>query len=259
MTRTLITLALSDFPTDYHDLLSGASIYDSSCSRRATVFYIDRDGGCFLKRAPQGTLTHEVEMTRYFHSLGLAASVLDARSEGGYDWMLTTCVPGEDATHANDPTMVCDLTATFLRALHERPTDGCPLPTHTELYLARAYENYRTGNYNKEHFPDNWGYATPEEAWAVIEAEGHRLNADTLLHGDYCLPNIMIQNGQISGLIDLDSAGIGDRHVDLFWGMWSLSFNLKTDAYQDRFLDAYGRDVIDPSMFRLIAACEVFG
>ena len=107
-------------------------------------------------------------------------------------------------------------------------------------------------------FPDNWGYATPEDAWRVVEEHSHLLRADTLLHGDYCLPNIMLDNWRFSAFIDLDAAGVGDRHIDLFWGMWSLQFNLKTDRYRDRFLDAYGRDRICPDLFPVIAACEVF-
>ena len=58
--------------------------------------------------------------------------------------------------------------------------------------------------------------------------------------------------------IIIDTAGVGDRHVDLFWAVWSLQFNLKTDKYRERFLDAYGRDRMEPEMLRLIAACEVF-
>ena len=74
-----------------------------------------------------------------------------------------------------------------------------------------------------------------------------------------CLPNVMFEGRRFSGLIDLGNGGVGDRHIDLFWGAWSLFFNLKTDAYRERFLDAYGRDVIDAYMFRVIAAFEVFG
>ena len=129
----------------------------------------------------------------------------------------------------------------------------------TADYLATAQENYKNQRYDIELFPDNWGYATPEEAWAEIEKNGASLAADTLLHGDYCLPNIMLNNWQFSSFIDLDTAGIGDRHVDLFWGMWSLNFNLKTDRYCERFLDVYGRDIIEPEKFRTVAAIEVFG
>ena len=93
----------------------------------------------------------------------------------------------------------------------------------------------------------------------MVESLGNYLKNDTLLHGDYCLPNILLDNWRFSGFIDLDSGGIGDRHVDLFWGIWTLFFNLKTNAYRDRFLDAYGRDRVDEEILRLIAAIEVFG
>ena len=92
----------------------------------------------------------------------------------------------------------------------------------------------------------------------VIEENGKYLTCDTLLHGDYCLPNIMLDGWKFTGFIDLDHAGLGDRHMDLFWGIWSLEFNLKTDRYRERFLDAYGRDRVNEETLRLIAALEVF-
>ena len=88
---------------------------------------------------------------------------------------------------------------------------------------------------------------------------GHLLKTDTLLRGDYCLPNVIFDDWRFSGFIDLDNSGVGDRHVDLFWGAWTLWFNLKTDNYRDRFFDAYGRDKVDEDMLRIVAACEVFG
>ena len=85
------------------------------------------------------------------------------------------------------------------------------------------------------------------------------MRRDVLIHGDYCLPNIMLDHWRFSGFIDLGFDGIGDRHIDLFWGTWTLWFNLKTDKYRDRFYDAYGRDCIDSEQIRVVAAAEVFG
>ena len=85
------------------------------------------------------------------------------------------------------------------------------------------------------------------------------LKADTLLHGDYCLPNILLDNWKFSGFIDLGAAGVGDRHIDLLWGIWTLRFNLGTNAYSQRFLDAYGRDKAQPELLRGMAALEAFG
>ena len=259
MKRTKIEINTADFPARFHPLLTG-DVYDSSCSNAARVWFLDAEGGCYLKRAERGALENEALMTRFFHDKGLAAEVL-AYESLDFDWLLTRRVPGEDCInpmYLDDPKRLCDTTAELLRRLHEEITAGCPVH-RTADYLATARRNFEAKAYNADHFPDNWGYASAEEAWRFIEENEKYLRSDVLLHGDYCLPNIMLDNWNFTGFIDLDAAGLGDRHIDLFWGMWSLGFNLKTDAYRDRFLDAYGRDKVEEEMFRLISACEVFG
>ena len=262
MKRTLITPHLKTFPPAFHSLLTEAPVYDSSCSPEAQVLFIQKDAGLYLKSGASGALAREAAMTRFFHEKGLGTEVLDYRTEGERDWLLTLRVLGEDCTHADyvsNPERLCDLTAALLRELHECDTAGCPIPDHTARYLAQAEHNYRNGIYDASLFPDNWGYASADEAWQVIESEGHLLQSNTLLHGDYCLPNIMLDNWNFSKFIDVGNGGVGDRHVDLFWGAWSLFFNLKTDRLRDRFFDAYGRDKIDLDLLRVVAACEVFG
>ena len=258
MKRTLITPELSSFPDRFHPLLEAAPVYDSSCSPEARVWFLDRDGGFFLKTAPRGTLEREAALNRFYHEKGLGPEVLDYLS-GEADWMLTRQIPGEDClSFLEDPVRLCDTTASLLRMLHETDISGCPVADRTGEYLAAARKNYEAQIYDLSLFPGNWGYATPEEAWAEVEALGKFLKSDTLLHGDYCLPNILLDNWKFSGFIDLGSGGVGDRHVDLFWGIWTLQFNLKTDRYRDRFLDAYGRDKVTEELLRVVAAAEVF-
>lgn len=60
---------------------------------------------------------------------------------------------------------------------------------------------------------------------------------DTLIHGDFCLPNILVNDGKISGFIDLGDSGIGDPWRDYAWCIWSLRYNLKTDAYTGLLLE----------------------
>lgn len=260
MKRTRIQPELGVFPECFHPLLRSTPVYDSSCSTAARVYFLDHDGGLYLKTAPKGTLEKEVTMTRYFHSKGLGAEVLAYESLDS-DWLLTSRVPGEDCIdpmYLADPRRLCDTTAQLLRMLHDTDPTGCPIH-RTADYIATAQENYRAGRYDRSQFPDNWGYATAEDAWKVVQAQGKYLRSDVLLHGDYCLPNILLQNWRFSGFIDLDAAGLGDRHIDLFWGIWSLGFNLKTDRYRDRFLDAYGRELVNEDIFPIIGAFEVFG
>lgn len=207
-------------------------------------------------------LSREAEMTAFFHSKGMGAEVLRYLTVGEQDWMLTSAVSGEDCTHAmyrDDPRRLCDTIAAELRRLHETDPSGCPTPDRNREYLALADQNYRTGNYDQSHFPDSFGYRSAEEAYAVLQEGRDAFQSEVLLHGDYCLPNILLKDWKFSGFIDVGNGGFGDRHIDLFWGTWTLWFNLKTDAYRDRFLDAYGRDKVDEDMLRVVAAAEVFG
>ena len=259
MKRRPVTVPLQDFPVQFHPFLANAAIFDSSCSPAARVWFLDKGPGFFLKCAPKGTLEKEAILTRFFHSKGLAAEVLAYQSLEK-DWLLTQRIPGEDCLdfqYLSDPLRLCDTTAQLLRQLHDTDPIGCPVH-RTADYLATARRNYENKTYDLSLFPDNWGYASPEEAWQVVQQHGDALQSDILLHGDYCLPNIILNNWKFSGFIDLDTGGLGDRHIDLFWGMWSLQFNLKTDRYRERFLDAYGRSDICPELFPVIAACEVF-
>lgn len=261
MKLTSIQIDIERHPAEMRPLLSDASVFDSSCTPEAKVLFIDRDCGYFLKSAAKGSLRREADMTRYFHQKGLSANVLNYVSDD-CDWLLTEKIPGDDCVaqqYLSQPERLCDTLAQRLRLLHSTDFTDCPIPNHTQLYLEKATQNYGAGRYDKDLFPDNWGYQSAGEAWAVIQQYGDSLKTDTLLHGDYCLPNILLHDWQFSGLIDLDNAGVGDRHVDLFWGAWTLFFNLKTDQYRERFFDAYGRDEVDEDMLRLVAAAEVFG
>ena len=260
MKRTPITPDLNTIPEAFRPYFSGCPVYDSSCSRDARVYFLDREGGLYLKSAPTGTLKREAEMDAYFASLGLGPEVIGYLS-GDSDWLLTRAVKGEDCIHPEylaDPNRLAETMAQMLSDLHHRDHSGCPVQNHTREYLAKALENCRTGRYDASLFPDNWGYTSAEEARQMLEANGKYLKNDTLLHGDFCLPNIILDNWKPSGFIDVGGGGVGDRHVDLFWGTWSLNYNLKTDKFCTRFLDAYGRENFEAELLRTVAAIEVF-
>ena len=260
MKRTPITPDMNAIPAELHPFISGCAVFDSSCSPNARVIFLERDGGLYLKSAVAGSLKQEAEMDAYFASLGLGPEVLNYYS-AEQDWLLTRAVRGEDCLHPDylaEPERLAEVMAQMLYDLHHRDHSGCPVQDHTARYLARAEENYQAGRYDASLFPDNWGYASAEKAWAMVEANGKYLKTDTLLHGDFCLPNIMLDSWKPSGFIDVGGGGVGDRHVDLFWGAWTLNFNLKTDKFCTRFLDAYGRENFQPELLRAVAAFEVF-
>jgi len=266
LTPINVNVDISTYPAEVQPLLYGAELYDSSCSTDARVIFIDKDCGYFLKSAPKGALEREAIMTRYFHAKGLAANVLaylttQSYESGGRDWLLTVKVRGDDgvaAKYLEQPERLCDIFAERLAILHSTDYTDCPIMNHTELYIEDVKQRYHTGNYDHERIAKK-GYATAEEAFRIVESCGHLLRTDTLLHGDYCLPNIIFDDWRFSGFIDLDLGGVGDRHRDLFAAMTTFRLNFKTDEYNKRFFDAYGRDKIDEDLMRIVAAAEVFG
>ncbi|MDR2182753.1 MAG: aminoglycoside 3'-phosphotransferase [Clostridiales bacterium] len=241
MTLTPISVDIDAYPAEFRRILSGAQIYDSSCSPEAKVVYIDRDCGYFLKSAAKGVLLRENAMTQYFNEKGLSAKVIEYISRE-QDWLLTEKIPGNDcvaAKYLERPERLCDTIAELLVALHEMDFDKCPVPNHIEKYAAMARR-----------------YAVSAADHSAIDTAERIFDADTLLHGDYCLPNIILKDWNFSGFIDLDQSGVGDRHVDIFWGAWTLQYNLKTDKYRQRFLDAYGRQKIDLERLEIVYSIE---
>ena len=260
MKRSRISIDTACFPEEIRSLLPHADVYDSSSSDAARVYYIDGEGGLFLKRAPVGALGCEAAMTGYFHSLGLSAEVLSYASSGGYDWLLTRRVPGEDCVHPDHlarPERLCGIMGEQLRRLHDIDPSDCPVPDRLDTYNAGVASGLAKGIYAPKHFMEVCPFSSPQEVRACAKRGLSLLKSDALIHGDYCLPNIMLDGWEFSGFIDLGSGGVADRHIDVFWGIWSLNYNLHTTRYADRFLDAYGRDRIDPELLRCVAAMEI--
>jgi aminoglycoside phosphotransferase len=67
-----------------------------------------------------------------------------------------------------------------------------------------------------------------------VSKRGH-----VLIHGDYCLPNVLVSAGRLTGLIDVGGTGLGDPREDLAAGVWTLQYNFGT-GFARHFLDAYG-------------------
>lgn len=261
MVRTPIKINIDEYPEAFAPYFKGAKTYDSSCSPFAKVVFIDKDNGFYLKTAEKGSLKREADMTTFFASKGLSKRVVEYISTDK-DYMMTERVSGEDCTYykyMEEPKKLCDTIAELLRKLHETDFSGCPIQNHTKLYFDTVDANYKAGVFDNSFAEESLKHLNADQTYKYIYERKNILNNEVLLHGDYCLPNIMLDDFKFSGFIDVGNGGVGDRHIDLFWGAWTLNFNLKTDMYRDRFFDAYGRDLVDKEKIRLVSVIESFG
>jgi len=261
MKRTLISWQKNDFPAALFPYFQGKTVYDSSCSREARVYLLQGEKDCFLKVAPRGSLKREAEMTCYFASKGLAAPVLEYFSEDS-DYLLVSRVPGEDCVdplYLSEPNRLCDTLGVLLRELHETDFAGCPVSDRNADYMNSVREGYRIGRFDPSYFLPEVSFSCAEEAYRFVERNGFLLERNSLIHGDYCLPNVILQNFAFRGFVDLGAAGVGDRHIDLFWGAWTLQYNLHTDAWRDRFFSAYGKEAVSEEKLCFVSVAEAFG
>ena len=65
---------------------------------------------------------------------------------------------------------------------------------------------------------------SPEEVMKWMEDNKPEVEL-ALSHGDYCLPNVFLKDGKVSGFIDLGASGVGDKYLDVADCYWSLKHN----------------------------------
>jgi kanamycin kinase len=171
-------------------------------------------------------------------------SVLDGGALEGIEWLLTTGLPGLDATvHPlrQDPGTLVPILAQGLRTFHETPAHDCPFDFSLDVALDLVRRRVESGlvvpetDFHEEHHS-----FTPELAMEHLESRRPQDEDLVLCHGDYCLPNVLIDDeGRITGYLDLGELGVADRWWDLAVATWSVTWNLGP-GWETLFLDAYG-------------------
>ena len=184
-----------------------------------------RAGSHYIKIGPAGSLERSARLQEVFSRIGMSRPLTHYETWQGRDYLAVEALDGKSGICWLDrPQWLAEKLGQAVRALHETDISLCPIRDVNERALA-LYEQE-----NRRPCPG-----------------ADALNKDVILHGDCCLPNVFFDENGFTGFIDLGEGGVGDRHFDLYWAQWSMGYNLKTDKYNARFLDAYGRDAVDPA------------
>lgn len=256
MKKTMVSFDESILPDGMRAILGKARFYDSSCSEHASTYFVEGECLAFLKIGRAHSLYREKVMQDYLSALALAAKSLAYASTGDQDFLLSSVLPGEDAiyeTHKANPYRLAQALGWHLRKLHSLPLDACPFPCRSAEMILESEENIRAGYMDRQIVHEE-----PCSASEKFHKLKHLAKEEVIIHGDYCLPNIIMQDFELSGFVDVGGAGIGDRHYDLWWGIWSLNYNLGSYKYTSVFLDAYGREDIDPQRLKLCRYLAAF-
>lgn len=149
----------------------------------------------------------------------------------GKSFLLMSRIPGRmscNEYYLDRPQELVSLLAKAIKMLWEVDISDCPRTRELDRELAEARIRVKNRLVDIENAePDTFGkngFQTPAHLLQWLE-ENRPSWEPVFSHGDFCLPNIFIENGNISGFIDLGDAGIGDKWRDISLCYRSLKHN----------------------------------
>lgn len=174
--------------------------------------------------------------------------VLGFKRSRGHEFLLVSGVPGEPVDVCLSrlgPATLIERMLAAAGALKATPTTGCPFRAGASDLLAEAEENVRRGLVQREQL----GRAYRDREPGELLAEARELNPPqgeaSLTHGDFCLPNVILDSNGGIGFVDLGSAGLGDRWRDLSLMARSIA-RACGERWASSFLRAAGEATRDP-------------
>jgi aminoglycoside phosphotransferase len=174
------------------------------------------------------------------------ASGADAR-----DWLLTAALPGVMACDpiGEDPGRVIEVLGETLQKIHSLPVSTCPFGSPAESGLADSRRRLAAGETWRCWHPFRKDWVSAADLLEELELDSPEAEAATVIHGDYCLPNVLMRDGQLTGILDAGHLGGGDPGFDIVSADGSGRRNLGEAWDLDRFLAAYGSRP-DPNRLR---------
>lgn len=202
--------------------LSGASI----------LLYPDR----VLKHAKDPLeLQREQRMMAWLAGRLPVPRLLHYQEDAAGGWLLMSRLPGRmasDPALLADPPALCALLSQALRTLWAVDTAGCPAVGGLKAKLQDAKRLVRLGLVDVDDAePGTFGeegFSGPDAllAWLCANQPPEDL---VFSHGDFCLPNLLVDGGHVTGYIDLGRAGILDRWQDIALCWRSLQHSYQTE------------------------------
>lgn len=180
--------------------------------------------------------------------------VLAFEKNGDYQYLLMTRIPGEMSCseyYMEHPGELLPLLAQALKMLWTTDITGCPKSRDfdTELRAARYRVENTLVNVDDAE-PDTFGENGFENPAALLNwlEENKPAYEPVLSHGDFCLPNVLLKDGKVSGFIDCGDMAIGDKWKDIALCYRSLKHNFDgtfggkvySDFDPDLLFDALG-------------------
>lgn len=220
------------------------------CSKARVLMFPD----WVLKIGPESVRDDgTVRVMRWLEGRLPVPRVLAYEKEDGQSYLLMSRIRGKMACHPDllrDPDALLPLLAEALHMFWRVDCADCPRIMDVDAELKEARERVEQGLVDVENTETDTfgpgGFAGPEKLLQWLEDNKPPMEP-ALSHGDFCLPNVLLDGGGIAGFIDLGDTGVGDKWRDIALCLRSLRHNTDgtygfsyTGYTADRFFSALG-------------------
>lgn len=177
------------------------------------------------------SIENQVQLMKWLEGKLPVPKVVVYEESDGKSFLLMSKIDGKmscDTYYLENPQILLEALARGLKMLWAVDVHGCPSVRDLDMVLKEARMRVENNlvdldNVEPTTFSED-GFKNPEELLEWLESNRPAFEP-FFSHGDYCLPNIFLENGEISGFIDLGRAGIGDKWNDIALCYRSLKHN----------------------------------
>jgi kanamycin kinase len=209
---------------------------------------------------PFPSLVDEAERMRWAAAYLPVPVVVALERLGVATVLITEAMPGRDATDPFWRQDVPGLVGAFgrgLRDLHGAvDRRHCPYRFGLDVALAHVRRRVAAGTLDPGRGHPEHHHLTAGAALKRLEQTAPPTEDLVVCHGDYCPPNVLLEDGRVTGYLDLGELGVADRWWDIAVGGWSTGWNFGPE-FEPLFYASYG---IEPeperiAFYRLLYDC----
>lgn len=213
----------------------------------AQVFRLEaeKENSLYLKidsRASKFSLRQEKTKLEWLKNRLLVSEVLLFAEDETSEFLLLSEIPGVNASDdslKNDIPRTIEQLASGLKIIHKLPIGNCPFDQRLNYKIEIAKEIMLNGLVEEEDFDEERQGRTTEGLFEELLATVPTDEDLVFTHGDYCVPNVILENGSLSGFVDWGSAGVADRYQDIALLTKSVWYNFGVD-WEKTVFEIYG-------------------
>lgn len=229
-------------PAEITALTSASTVETVTVGWSQDAVYRLTDGDTVRYLKTGADLRHEHDRLRWMENRLPTPRVLHYTVIESTHYLLTSAVPGVMTHEAALPSdTLVRLMADGLKLWHALPIDSCPFDHRANALIARAREKITQGAIDPQHFDMHLhGYTAQDVLDRALQLRPEHEDL-VVTHGDYCMPNILIdpQTEKVTGFVDVGRVGVADRFSDLAQACRSITWNIGM-MWVEVFLAHYG-------------------